>query len=180
MGYGLSIQIMISPTSSVLGNRTYFHIYNQHHKKCISRTGQRIFVELCDLNKCLQKWSWTPCQQIISAVENENAECISVKQPVHMQNVVMDSCKSNTSFEKWECKYGDLLSIQGKYLYLNYGNSGGDIVLFTGNGQWSRWIDKATGQPLCAKGWYICIICGQLNFDCICIREKTNISKLDY
>ena len=143
---------MIPPTSSVLGNRTYFHIYNQHHKQCISKTGNRIFVELCDLNKCAQKWSWTPCQQIISAVEHENPECISFEQPVNMQNVVMDSCKSNTSFEKWECKDGDLLSVQGKELYLNYGNKGGDVVLYTGNGLWSRWIDLSTGQPLCDKG----------------------------
>ena len=64
----------------------------------------------------------------------------------------MDSCNSNSSFQQWKCKDSDLLSIQGKELYFNYGNTGGEIVLHKGSELFSHWIDYSTNQPLCAKG----------------------------
>ena len=129
---------------------TYFHIYNQAHQKCVSRTGKRLSVALCDLNQCEQKWSWTRGgREIISAHGWENSECISVSQPLNFQRIILGPSHSNTSFQRWECKDGDLLSIQGKPLFFNYGNAGADIVLYTGNGSWSRWVKYSTGRSLC-------------------------------
>ena len=137
-----------------IGNLTYFHIYNRYHQKCVLRTGKQISVGPCDLTKCDQKWAWTPSQQIISAIGQKNPECISVNDLVKWNKLMMDSCNSNTSFQKWECKDGgDLLSCQGKELYLNYGNYGAHIVLFSGSGIWSRWIKYSTRRSICEKGW---------------------------
>ena len=133
-------------------------MYNQYHQECVSRRGKQLFIEACDLNQCSQKWSWSPSQQIISALDYANPYCISVDQLVNKINVVLDSCQSGNSFQKWECKDYDLLRIQGQNLYFNYGNTGTDIVLFTGNGSWSRWVKYSTGRVLCDGGWFCILI----------------------
>ena len=66
----------------------------------------------------------------------------------------MEPCQSTTSFKKWECKDGDLLSIQGEQLYFNYGNLGNYIVLWPRNRAWSRLVKYSTGRSLCDEGWY--------------------------
>ena len=138
----------------VLENRTYFHIYNQVHQKCVSIIGKRLFVTRCDLNKCAQKWSLTPCKKIISAHSRGNPECISVRRLVRFNKIIMEPCQSTTSFKKWECKDGDLLSIQGEQLYFNYGNFGNNIALWPSNRGWSRWVKYSTERPICDEGWF--------------------------
>ena len=138
---------------------TYFHIYNQAHQKCVARNGERLYVAPCDLNQCEQKWSWTrDGQQIMSALGQEKSECISVSKLVKYQKIIMYPCQSNTSFQRWECKDGDLLSIQGQKLYFNFGHHGADIVLYTGSGSYSRWVKHSTGRSLCDKGWFYSFI----------------------
>ena len=154
----LSVFKVKSPFYFILDNKTYFHMYNQYHQECVSRRGKQLFIEACDLNQCSQKWSWSPSQQIISALDYANPYCISVDQLVNKINVVLDSCQSGNSFQKWECKDYDLLRIQGQNLYFNYGNTGTDIVLFTGNGSWSRWVKYSTGRVLCDGGWFCILI----------------------
>ena len=133
---------------------TDFHIYNQVHQKCVSRTGKRLSVAPCDLNKCKQKWSWTRGgQEIISAHGWENSKCISVSQLLKFKIIIMDPCHSNTSFQRWECKDGGLLSIKGDQLYLNFGKYRVDIILHTYGGIWSSWVKYSTGRSLCDKGW---------------------------
>ena len=134
-------------------NMTYFHIYNQAHQKCVLRIGKRLSVAPCDLNQCEQKWSWSRGQKIISGLAQENSECVSVGQLVKYNKIIMEPCQSNTSFQRWECKDGDLLSIQGQDLYFNFGHHGVDIVLFTGSGSYSRWVRYSTGRSLCDTGW---------------------------
>ena len=132
---------------------TYFHIYNQAHQKCVARNGERLYVARCDLNQCEQKWSWTrDGQQIMSALDQEKSECISVSKLVKYQKIIMYPCQSNTSFQRWECKNGNLLSIQGVQLYFNYGKHPVDIILHTRGGIWSRWVKYSTGRSLCDKG----------------------------
>ena len=138
----------------VSGIKTYFHIYNQIHKKCVSKLGTFLFVESCDLNKCAQKWSLTPCKKIISAHSQGNPECISVRKLVKLNKIIFEPCQSSTSFKRWECKDGDLLSIRGEKLYFNYGNHGNDIVLWPGNKGWRRWVKYSSGRPLCDEGWF--------------------------
>ena len=158
----------------IVENITYFHIYNQAHQKCVSRTGKRLSVARCDLNQCEQKWSWTRGgQQIISALGQEKPECISVSKLVKFQKIIMYPCESNTSFQRWECKDGDLLSIQGKELYFNYGQHLVDIVLHTGSGTWSRWVKYLTGRSPCDKGWS-CIFYSRMLHSSICKYLPSN------
>ena len=132
---------------------TYFHIYNEAHQKCVARNGERLHVAPCDLNKCEQKWSWTrDDQQIMSALGQEKPECISVSKLVKFQKIIMYPCQSNTSFQRWECKDGGLLSIKGDQLYLNFGKYRVDIILHTYGGIWSSWVKYSTGRSLCDKG----------------------------
>ena len=137
---------------------TYFHIYNQDHQKCVMRIGKQLSVALCDLNQCEQKWGWARGQKIISGLGQENSECVSVSQRLAFSKIIMEPCQSNTSFQRWECKDGDLLSIQGQKLYFNFGHHGADIVLYTGSGSYSPWVKHSTGRSLCDKGWFYSFI----------------------
>ena len=122
---------------------------------CISKYGAKVHVESCNLNLCKQKWSWTPNKQIVSALDYASPKCISVDHLTNWSRVVLHNCDSSSLLQKWECKDGDLLSIQGEKLYFNYGNAGPDIVLFWGIGLWSRWVKYSTyhiHHNLCAKG----------------------------
>ena len=122
------------------------------------RIGKQLSVAFCDLDQCAQKWGWIRGQKIISGLGQENSECVSVDQRLTFTKVIMESCHSNTSFQGWECKDGDLLSIQGQELYFNFGQHGTDIVLYTGSGSYSRWVKLSTGRSLCDKGWFYSFI----------------------
>lgn len=118
----------------------------------MSRYGTEVFAEACNLDHCKQKWSWTSSKQIVSAQDNAHPKCMSVNQLSNGSRVILDACDSSTLLQKWECKDGDLLSIQGETLYFNYGNYGVKIVLFWGIGVWSRWVKYQTRHNLCVKG----------------------------
>ena len=120
---------------------------------CVSRIGKKLFVASYDLKQCSQKWSWSPSRQIVSALDDKISECIPVAHFFNKKKIILDFCNSSASFQKWECKDGDLLSIHGEELYFNFGNTATDIVPYTGIGSWSHWIKFLKRETLCNRGW---------------------------
>ncbi len=104
-------------------------------------------MEDCDLQSCRQKWTWTASRQLMNVNDLEDPKCISTDQPADSSVLDLQKCSETTL--RWECN-DTLVQLKGDNLYLNYGNRGDKVNLFSYTGVWSRWVKYTTQDNICS------------------------------
>ncbi|OCT90317.1 macrophage mannose receptor 1 isoform X3 [Xenopus laevis] len=124
-----------------------FLIYNEAHNRCaeVRNSSSSMVLELtassCTPTSLSQLFRWLPGARILNvAVEL----CVGVRGKIQ-SNIVLRLVPCETPQAKsWVCTNETLFGLKGERLYFNYGNNlSGVVMLFDGNGVWSRW--KAHG-----------------------------------
>lgn len=130
--------------------RDSFLIYNENHKKCLQAQNSIIEVADCSKDNKAQQFRWISKHQLINV---KVPQCLGVPAKSEMSVVRLSPCDGANELQKWECKNDTLFGIQGKNLYLNYGNANKNVVIHKVSGVWSRWKIYGTPDDLCAKAY---------------------------
>ncbi|XP_064355437.1 macrophage mannose receptor 1-like isoform X2 [Dromaius novaehollandiae] len=137
-----------------------FALYNEAHAKCAEARGQQLTAAPCRLGAPEQRFQWEPQGRLRSG--GPGGPCVTVAQPLDRILVGLKPCGAPGTLQRWERHAGGLLALAGHELYFNYGHNKQHLVmLYTGDREWSRWLECDAGRaactnscsPPCAKGW---------------------------
>eukprot|EP00079_Xenopus_tropicalis_P018082 XP_004918902.2 PREDICTED: uncharacterized protein LOC101730320 [Xenopus tropicalis] len=120
-----------------------FLIYNEAHNRCaeVRNSSSSMDLELttssCNPTSLSQLFRWLPGARIFNV---EVELCVGVRGRIQSKTVIrLVPCESPLA-KSWVCTNETLLGLKGERLYFNYGNNfSGIVMLFDGNGIWSRW-----------------------------------------
>ncbi|XP_075439587.1 uncharacterized protein LOC142483395 [Ascaphus truei] len=124
-----------------------FLIYNEAHNKCAdvrsSSSGRlEITAATCFPLSFTRLFRWLPGAQLLSVRAGLCLGVFSKPQP----NLAIQFLPCGAKALSWRCTNETLLGLHGNELYFNYGNNpGGLVILFAGNGPWSRWRALGSG-----------------------------------
>lgn len=119
-----------------------FLVYSESHNKCaeVRSSSSPLIFELtastCSPDFYSQFFRWLPGGRLMSTKEGlcVGAEKLRSNQPLRLYEC------DNGRVLKWTCTNETLLSVEGESLYFNFGNNRERVVmLYWGNGLWSRW-----------------------------------------
>ena len=103
----------------------------------------------CLVSHVLTLCRWTSGNHLMNVVSKL---CLTASGVKDYDLVAASKCQSNNSAQAWECRDLDLLVLQGRFIHLNWrGDNFGKMVMFTGKGDWSRWIVFETQRNLCTQ-----------------------------
>ncbi|XP_068779147.1 macrophage mannose receptor 1-like isoform X2 [Struthio camelus] len=137
-----------------------FSLYNEAHAKCAEARGQRLTAAPCRPGVPEQLFQWVPGGRLRSGAPA--GLCVTAPRALNLVLVGLEPCGAPGTLQRWECRAGGLLALAGHELYFNYrNNKQRSVMLYVGDREWSRWVERDTGQdvcsysccPPCAKGW---------------------------
>ncbi|XP_044138935.1 uncharacterized protein LOC122929438 [Bufo gargarizans] len=121
-----------------------FLLYNEAHNKCAevrSSSSSRNLFELtasvCSSLSYSQFFHWLPGGRLMSS---EEGLCVGVEGKLQSQKPLrLYQCDTDNTLS-WECNNDTTLGVKGENLFFNFGNNAKYLVmLYWGNGVWSRW-----------------------------------------
>ncbi|XP_073715685.1 macrophage mannose receptor 1 [Misgurnus anguillicaudatus] len=129
-----------------------FLIYNEDHNRCVNVINANVVqTALCDVSSAAQRFRWVSSSRIISV---SLKLCLGAQNVKDSEKVILLPCKELSPLQTWECKNETLFGLKGQPLHLNYGNQDKtSVMLFKGNGSWSRWQIYGTTDNLCSHGY---------------------------
>ncbi|XP_071437858.1 macrophage mannose receptor 1-like isoform X1 [Pithys albifrons albifrons] len=136
-----------------------FLLYNAHHARCVVATGHLLGATPCQPRSPSQRFQWLPGGRLL---HSGSGLCVTATSARNLALVRLSRCQEGARLQRWQCQPGALLALQGQALHFNYGNNAqGEVMLYTGTGEWSRWVVHGTGEeacarsgcPPCSKGW---------------------------
>ncbi|CAI5796311.1 Hypothetical predicted protein [Podarcis lilfordi] len=138
----LAVGIMRFPSS--------FLLYNENRSHCVTRKEPSSLTQApCDPRNWLQHFRWFSRGLLLHM---HSLLCVAAPKAKRKETVRLEPCNGTNPLQRWECRDHDLLALEGKDLYFNYGNSLDRVVmLFDGNGPWSRWVTYSTRQNICSN-----------------------------
>ena len=109
-------------------------------------------MESCDQSNVKQHWIWTKHNQIFNL---HTLKCLLTSEiPVFRDKyskVSLASCNASDSKQIWECKTEWLVYLEYEKAYLNYGNSGKNIIVYSGDRIFSHWKRYHTDDQFCSS-----------------------------
>uniref|UniRef100_H3APD1 Macrophage mannose receptor 1 n=1 Tax=Latimeria chalumnae TaxID=7897 RepID=H3APD1_LATCH len=129
-----------------------FLIHNKAHDRCVDvKSTTSVLASPCDVNAKAQKFRWISEKLLMNVALKQ---CLGVSTKKDWVPVTLFNCNEKDELQQWECKNDTLFAIEGHDLFFNYGNKGErNIMLYKGNGVWSRWNVYGTNDDLCSKGY---------------------------
>ncbi|XP_055073374.2 macrophage mannose receptor 1 [Misgurnus anguillicaudatus] len=146
----ISLYVAIQPSSQT--DDSSLLIYNEDHNRCVNVISASVVQTApCDVSSDAQRFRWVSSSRIISV---SLKLCLGVQNVKDWQKVILLPCKELSPLQTWECKNETLFGLKGQPLHLNYGNRGEqNMMLYKGNGTWSRWQIYGTKDDLCSRGY---------------------------
>ncbi|XP_033028658.1 macrophage mannose receptor 1-like isoform X2 [Lacerta agilis] len=138
----LAVGIMRFPSS--------FLLYNENRSHCVTRKEPSSLTKApCDPGDWLQHFRWFSSGLLLHV---DSLLCVATPKAKRKENLRLEPCNRTNPLQRWECRDHDLLALEGKDLYFNYGNSPDRVVmLYDGNGPWSRWLTYSTRKNICSN-----------------------------
>nr|XP_015210001.1 PREDICTED: macrophage mannose receptor 1 [Lepisosteus oculatus] len=129
-----------------------FLIYNEDHSKCVTAVGiNSVQTTSCNPSDKSQQFRWVSENRLLSVSQKLCLGAVSKKDWV---KVLLFPCDEKAELQRWECKNDTLFALKGADLYFNYGNKNEkNIMLYKGNGLWSKWRIYGTKDDLCSRGY---------------------------
>ncbi|XP_062849166.1 macrophage mannose receptor 1 [Trichomycterus rosablanca] len=129
-----------------------FLIYNEAHNKCLKVVDPNmVHAASCDPSSNAQRFRWISSSRILSI---SHKLCLGAQDLKEWVRVVLLPCSELSTLQTWECKNETLFGLKGQPLHLNYGNRHEpNLLLYTGDGSWSRWQLYSTKNDLCSHGY---------------------------
>nr|XP_055052604.1 macrophage mannose receptor 1-like [Misgurnus anguillicaudatus] len=133
-------------------NDSSFLIYNEDHKRCVNVINANVIQTApCDVSSNAQRFRWISSSRVISVSLKLCLEAQNVKDS---EKVILLPCEELSPLQTWECKNETVFGLKGQPLHLNYDNQDKTgVMLFKGNGSWSRWQIFGTTDNLCSHGY---------------------------
>ncbi|XP_053227344.1 uncharacterized protein LOC128405129 isoform X3 [Podarcis raffonei] len=127
-----------------------FLLYNENRSHCVTRKEPSSLTQApCDPRNWLQHFQWFSRGLLLHV---DSLLCVAAPKAKRKETVRLEPCNGTNPLLRWECRDHDLLALEGKDLYFNYGNNLDRVVmLFDGNGPWSRWVTYGTRQNICSN-----------------------------
>ncbi|XP_077079504.1 macrophage mannose receptor 1-like isoform X2 [Siphateles boraxobius] len=137
---------------SAFNSTSSFLIYNKDHNKCVYAASATVVLTApCDASFTAQRFQWISSSRIISLAFSL---CLGVEKIEDRSKVILLPCNESNPRQTWDCKDETLLVLKGHPLHLNYGDyDEPNVMLFTGTGDWSRWLIYGTDENLCSRGY---------------------------
>ncbi|KAM4754447.1 macrophage mannose receptor 1-like isoform 2-T3 [Cyanocitta cristata] len=136
-----------------------FLLYNEHHSACVAASGRTLGLARCSPSSPAQRFQWLPRGRLRSRA---TGLCVTATASAERALVRLAACREDWRLQRWACGPGALLELEGTALHFNFGHSAeGEVMLFAGKGEWSRWLVHGTRDavcsracfPPCSKGW---------------------------
>ncbi|XP_067170827.1 macrophage mannose receptor 1-like [Apteryx mantelli] len=135
-----------------------FLLYNKAHAKCAEARGQQLTVTACRPGAPEQRFQWAAGGRLRSG--GPGGPCVAAARAAELSPVELRPCGAPGALQRWECRADGLLVLAGHELHFNYGHSKQRVVtLYSGDREWSRWVDRDTGQDICAHSY--CLPCAK-------------------
>ncbi|XP_044851083.1 macrophage mannose receptor 1-like isoform X2 [Mauremys mutica] len=136
----------------------FFLIYSESHQLCVDVTaGGSLTAAPCTPGAPSQHFQWLSQGQLLSVAHQQ---CVAVPKRLNRMAVRLEPCKAHRELQHWECRANGLLALAKENLYFNYGNSQSHVVmLYTGDGPWSRWVVYGSHEDLCSCACHVCTPC---------------------
>ncbi|XP_039369640.1 macrophage mannose receptor 1-like isoform X2 [Mauremys reevesii] len=136
----------------------FFLIYSESHQLCVDVTaGGSLTAAPCTPGAPSQHFQWLSQGQLLSVAHQQ---CVAVPKRLNRIAVRLEPCKAHRELQHWECRANGLLALAKENLYFNYGNSQSHVVmLYTGDGPWSRWVVYGSREDLCSCACHVCTPC---------------------
>ncbi|KAM9115008.1 macrophage mannose receptor 1-like isoform 2-T3 [Pangshura tecta] len=136
----------------------FFLIYSESHQLCVDVTaGGSLTAAPCTPGAPSQHFQWLSQGQLLNAAHQQ---CIAVSKRLSRMAVHLEPCEAHRELQHWECRANGLLALAKENLYFNYGNSQSHVVmLYTGDGPWSRWVVYGSREDLCSCACHVCTPC---------------------
>ncbi|XP_065436636.1 macrophage mannose receptor 1-like [Chrysemys picta bellii] len=125
-----------------------FLIYSESHQLCVDVTaGGSLTAAPCAPGSPSQHFQWLSRGQLLNVAHQQ---CVAVPKQLSRMAVRLEPCEAHRELQHWECRADGLLALAKENLYFNYGNNQNHVVmLYTGNGPWSRWVVYGSHEDLC-------------------------------
>ncbi|KAF7235675.1 Macrophage mannose receptor 1 [Varanus komodoensis] len=126
-----------------------FLLYNENLNICVATAQESKFLKgaPCDPRVQAQHFQWLS-GGLLRHVASQL--CVAASGAKSKTALHLKPCYARSSLQHWECREDNLLALEGKDLYFNYGNSAQDVVmLYSGKGLWSRWLVYQTRNSVC-------------------------------
>ncbi|XP_067400739.1 macrophage mannose receptor 1-like [Emydura macquarii macquarii] len=135
-----------------------FLIYSEWHKQCVNVTaGGSLTAAPCTPGAPSQRFQWLSQGRLLSVAHQQ---CVAVPQRLSMVAVRLEPCEVSGKLQHWECRANGLLALARENFYFNYGNNkNGLVMLYTGEGPWSRWVVYGSQEDLCSRSYHVCTPC---------------------
>ncbi|XP_065432711.1 uncharacterized protein LOC101943941 isoform X2 [Chrysemys picta bellii] len=125
-----------------------FLIYSESHQLCVDVTaGGSLTAAPCAPGSPSQHFQWLSRGQLLNVAHQQ---CVAVPKQLSWITVRLEPCEAHRELQHWECRADGLLALAKENLYFNYGNNQNHVVmLYTGDGPWSRWVVYGSHEDLC-------------------------------
>ncbi|XP_066468781.1 macrophage mannose receptor 1-like [Tiliqua scincoides] len=125
-----------------------FALYNEKHKLCVAvQQPNYLTAASCNLNSTAQLFQWVN-RSLLRHMDSQL--CVAAGTAMSKTALFLQPCNAGSPLQHWECRDGDLLALEGKKLYFNYGNNIKRVVmLYDRDGPWSRWLINGTRSNIC-------------------------------
>ncbi|XP_075758237.1 macrophage mannose receptor 1-like [Pelodiscus sinensis] len=135
-----------------------FLIYSESHRLCVNVTASgSVTAAPCIPDAPSQHFQWLSRGQLLNVASQQ---CVAVPKQLSRVAVRLEPCEAHKELQHWECRANGLLALARENLYFNYGNSPNHVVmLYTGDGPWSRWVVYGSREDLCSRFCHVCAPC---------------------
>ncbi|TRZ06432.1 hypothetical protein HGM15179_020679 [Zosterops borbonicus] len=130
-----------------------FLLYNQHHSGCVVPSGRALSLSRCVPASPEQRWQRLPGGLLR---HRGSGRCAGAAAAAEGSLVLLEPCRDprdpRAGRQRWECGPGALLRLAGTGLHFNFGHERyGRVVLYRGQGDWSRWMVHGTQEDVCSR-----------------------------
>ncbi|XP_033927995.1 uncharacterized protein [Melopsittacus undulatus] len=126
-----------------------FLLYNEDHHKCMEANGYQLTAATCRPGAASQRFQWLQGGRLWGW---QSRRCITASRGQSLALLSLEPCRDDAELQRWECRDGRLLALAGSDLYINYGhNQQHMVMLYTGNGPWSRWVVHGSKDDVCSR-----------------------------
>ncbi|XP_032639909.1 CD209 antigen-like protein D isoform X1 [Chelonoidis abingdonii] len=158
----------------------FFLIYSESHQLCVDVTaGGSLTAAPCTPGAPSQHFQWLSQGQLLSVAHQK---CVAVPERLSRMAVRLEPCMDHRELQHWECRANGLLALAKENLYFNYGHSQNHVVmLYTGDGPWSRWVIYGSHEDLCSCACHVCTPCrrGWIFFQDRCYFHSCSLGTWD-
>ncbi|XP_062975106.1 macrophage mannose receptor 1-like [Elgaria multicarinata webbii] len=124
-----------------------FLLFNENLQICVAVQEDRSLTGAsCDPDALGQHFQWLSRGLLRHAASQL---CVAAQEPRSKTRLSLKPCNAQSPLQRWECRWDNLLALEGKNLYFNYGNVAHLVILYSGNGLWSRWVNYKANSSIC-------------------------------